>query len=254
MSEHLATAGLLELWEATSGATPARRALSLLAAACPGTSAEDLAALPLGAASQLHLELHRRLFGDILEAAARCPHCGEELEVALAARELLGAPDEPPVPSEVSARVSAEGDELRLLARPLTTADLLAVETSGEVEDAARRLLAGCLLEARRGELAVAADELTDAEQTAVAEALAVALVAADPRAEIVLDLGCESCGGSFRQPLDPATFLAVEIEVAAHRLLRQVHVLARAYGWREADVLALSPQRRRIYLEMVGA
>ena len=53
MSEHLATAGLLELWEATSGATPARRALALLAAACPGTSAEELAALPLGAASQL---------------------------------------------------------------------------------------------------------------------------------------------------------------------------------------------------------
>ena len=36
-----------------------------------------------------------------------------------------------------------------------------------------------------------------------------------------------------------------------ARRTLRDVHVLARAYGWREADVLALSPTRRQIYVEL---
>jgi hypothetical protein len=28
------------------------------------------------------------------------------------------------------------------------------------------------------------------------------------------------------------------------------VHALARSYGWTEADVLAISPTRRRFYLE----
>ncbi len=31
------------------------------------------------------------------------------------------------------------------------------------------------------------------------------------------------------------------------------VHALARAYGWREADVLAMSEARRHFYLELVG-
>jgi hypothetical protein len=36
-------------------------------------------------------------------------------------------------------------------------------------------------------------------------------------------------------------------------RLLREVHTLALAYGWREADILNMSARRRRFYLEMAG-
>ena len=43
------------------------------------------------------------------------------------------------------------------------------------------------------------------------------------------------------------------EIHAWARQLLRDVHALARAYGWREADILALSPTRRGIYLELLG-
>jgi len=35
---------------------------------------------------------------------------------------------------------------------------------------------------------------------------------------------------------------------------LSDVHTLARAYGWRERDILTLSPTRRQFYLNMVGA
>jgi hypothetical protein len=35
---------------------------------------------------------------------------------------------------------------------------------------------------------------------------------------------------------------------------LRDVHELASAYGWRESEILALSPQRRQAYLELVRA
>jgi hypothetical protein len=33
--------------------------------------------------------------------------------------------------------------------------------------------------------------------------------------------------------------------------MLYDVHALASAYGWREADVLAMSPMRRQVYLEL---
>ena len=61
-------------------------------------------------------------------------------------------------------------------------------------------------------------------------------------------------CGHEWDELFDVVSFVWAELEVQACRLLQEVHVLARAYGWREGDVLALSPRRRRLYLEMVGA
>jgi hypothetical protein len=47
---------------------------------------------------------------------------------------------------------------------------------------------------------------------------------------------------------------LWAEIEVRAKRLLLEVHLLATAYGWSEAEILSLNAQRREFYLEMVRA
>jgi hypothetical protein len=52
----------------------------------------------------------------------------------------------------------------------------------------------------------------------------------------------------------DVADYLWQELHAWAKDVLRSVHALAVAYGWREADVLALSPTRRRIYLELARA
>ena len=38
-----------------------------------------------------------------------------------------------------------------------------------------------------------------------------------------------------------------------ATRLLGEVHTLARAYHWREAEILAMSSRRRQAYLELAG-
>ena len=43
-------------------------------------------------------------------------------------------------------------------------------------------------------------------------------------------------------------------MDARAQRLLMEVHLLARAYGWREADILGMSPARRNAYLQRVAA
>ena len=65
--------------------------------------------------------------------------------------------------------------------------------------------------------------------------------------------LNCPTCGNQWQLFFDIAAFLWLKIEMQARRLLREVHTLARAYGWREADILALSPWRRQAYLEMIN-
>ena len=76
----------------------------------------------------------------------------------------------------------------------------------------------------------------------------------ADPLGEIMLHFDCPACGTSFEESLDLSTFLWAEIEARAQRLLLEVHTLAVAYGWSEAEILSLNAARREIYLEMVRA
>src|SRR5262249_46541500 len=70
--------------------------------------------------------------------------------------------------------------------------------------------------------------------------------------AEITLQVTCPGCGHTEAVDLDIARFLWTEVRHAAVRLLRDVHDLASAYSWQEAAILAMTPQRRRAYLEMV--
>ena len=79
---------------------------------------------------------------------------------------------------------------------------------------------------------------------------LAKYMVECDPQAEVQLDLSCPACGYCWKMMFDIVSFFWSEICAQARRLLREVHTLARAYGWREADILSLSTARRHFYLE----
>ena len=73
-----------------------------------------------------------------------------------------------------------------------------------------------------------------------------------DPQADVRLNLICPSCGHGWHALFDIATYFWREIDDWAQRTLRDVHTLAMAYGWREADILGLSAWRRQAYLQMV--
>jgi hypothetical protein len=88
----------------------------------------------------------------------------------------------------------------------------------------------------------------------ALVRALVERLGAADPGAETLLTLTCPACDHRWQTVLDVASFFWDELATRATRLLREVHTLARAYGWREAEILALPGRRRQSYLELVGA
>ena len=57
----------------------------------------------------------------------------------------------------------------------------------------------------------------------------------------------------SFREP-DIGDMLWQKVRAAAERVLLDIDVLARAYGWTEREVLRLNPLRRAAYLQMVTA
>jgi hypothetical protein len=239
----LTPAGVLDLCDRGEGHSPSVRALLLLAAASPGVGWEDLAELPLGERDRRLLRLRTVTLGPRLEAQARCPACQETAEVDLDTAELLAT-------GEALPELELSRGDFRVRVRPVANRDLLAAESCSDEEAVRRRIAERCLLAAWRGEEPVAAADLTSRELDLVAEALA----AVDSGAELLLDLCCPSCGQAWQELLDPAAFFWAELERRSSRVVLEIHLMARAYGWREADVLAVSPRRRRQYLELLGA
>jgi hypothetical protein len=50
------------------------------------------------------------------------------------------------------------------------------------------------------------------------------------------------------------AGFVARDLDRTLDRLYEEIHVIASAYGWDEAAILALPPERRCRYVSMIAA
>jgi hypothetical protein len=239
----LSEADLLRVWEEGSAQPPAGRALVLLAAANPGFSLNQLAQLTVGERDELLLDLRERCLGPALPGWADCPGCAQALEVTIEADQVRAAWGAE-VPTEGS--VHAAGYEIRF--RLPTSRDALAVDHWDA--NGPRQMLARCVLGATSGGSPVPAAAL----EPELLDAVAVAMAGLDARIDVRVTLTCPTCGHGWAPVLDIAAYLWAEIDAAARRLLRAVHALACAYGWTEADVLAIGPWRRQAYLQAVGA
>lgn len=237
----LGAAQLLRVWEQGIGLPSPRRALALLRAACPDSSGEAIAALTLGQRDDLLLQLREHLFGSRLDLAVPCPNCREPLESTLEVAEVRAGP----APAALEQRLRIDDRCIRFHAP--TAGDL--VDLPADPGAARLALLSRCVIEASSTDQNGAGVEtLPDA----VVEAISTAMSAADPHADTELALACPACGHRWQCAFDIAAFLWREIDAWAQRTLREVHALARGYGWREDDILALTPTRRQIYLEMI--
>ncbi|MCM2387469.1 hypothetical protein [Streptomyces albipurpureus] len=234
---------MLATWEIglTLPVLSVQRAVLLHALARPGRAADELLGVPVGTRDTELLGLRVALFGEVLSVRIGCPACGADLEFDVDATGLAAAaPEAEPEPL-------TDGD-WTVRFRLVTSADLLAVRDQA-AEDRRRKLAARLVLEARRGDRAVRGDRLPER----VVHLLAEAVAAADPAADISFAMACPDCAVQIRTQLDMAAYLWDELDSWARTTLADVHALALSYGWTEPDVLALSPLRRRYYLELAG-
>ena len=247
----LSASGLLEIWERGADRSPVEQALLLLSAAYPAAPASALAGLSVGRRDAALFELRRQTFGTRLTGLAACPECGERLELAFDAGELQGGTVVLPEPGGEDPAAGAvfrqAAYEIRY--RLPTSADLLRLGPPDNPDLSSRRLLESCVLKARRGKRTVPPGELPEDVLAGLAEAMG----RSEPLADLTLAATCPACGHQWRVLFDIVSFFWSEINAWAARLIREVHVLASAYGWREADILALSAWRRQRYLELIG-
>jgi hypothetical protein len=240
---------LVTVWESGLGLTPIERGLRLLAALFPEASDEELAHYTIGERDAWLLTLREQLFGAEVASVATCPHCGEPLELNFSVSTVrTSAGSSSGQHREVT--VHAEGYAIR--SRLPTSADLLAVAGMAGADNAQRALLARCIL-------AIEPDATAEAppgpEQlpAGVAAAIVEQMAQADPQADVRLALVCPACSHQWLAQFDILSFLWAELSDWVQRTLREVHQLAMTYGWREADILAMSAWRRQWYLQLIG-
>jgi hypothetical protein len=235
-------AQLLALWEQGLRRHPVDRALLLCAWARPEVPGARLAELPLGALNAALLRMREACFGSRIDAYVDCPRCGERLGLQLRAAELLAGAAETDMPAELE----LAGLRFRVpCSRDLAAVAGMARDAALDAEIGAHRLLELCRLGAGHAPSGQLAELAADIE---------TGLAALDPAADISLALACQACGHPWAADFDIGTLLWEEIEARARALLAEIHGLARAYGWTEPEILALSPERRAAYLELAGA
>jgi hypothetical protein len=178
--------------------------------------------LPVGVRDAALLRLWCRWFGATVPCLDTCPACDRDVSFDLPVARITGR----------EALAPAGGW------RCLTTQDLVSVA----------RLAPG---DARRA-LATAVTAVNDPDETLEAE-VERWLERHDPLARIDIELACAFCSEQWSRPFDIVEHLWSALRRAGQTLLRDIHVLASAYHWSEADILALPPARRRAYIAMVS-
>jgi hypothetical protein len=238
----LTAAQVLSIWD-RAPLDPVDRALLLLRAGAPALTPEACETLPLGARDRALIAIRRATLGPRLEVSVTCPACGGALEFPLDTDALSSGGSD-----GGERRITVEAEGIALTLRAPTSRDLMQA-AGADLAAIEAALLRACVISAEKEGRAIAVADLPAAVRAAAAEAI----VSHEPLTEVLLDLACPDCGHGWPMPFDIAAFFFDEIGQHARRLIGEVALLARRYGWSEQDILAMSPARRQAYLILEG-
>ena len=243
----LTASELLDVWERGLRQPAAWRPIALLEPLYAGSTVDELARLPVGQRDARLFDLRRSTFGRQLAAVTDCPACGQRLDLEFDVEDIR--PSAPASEDRPPMAITVRQDGWEVTARLPDTSDLAAAAATGHPAAARRTLLRRCLSSVRTAEGEEAAWEKLP---ESVLEAVGRRITEADPQADVQLALSCPQCGHAWNAPFDIGAFVWAELQGSARRLLGDVHELAWAYGWSEADILNMSPERRSAYLELI--
>lgn len=235
---------LLNIWELGHNQPSWSKAMRLLTGACPEMSLDMLTQLSIGQRDAMLLTLREWTFGSQLESQTTCPKCGEPLELNFKVADVRMVSPQ----GESVEKFSLSLAEYEVSCRLPNTLDLMAISTHKEPETAQQVLLERCILAAAHNSESLSLNQLPSNTINAVI----LQMAEIDPQANVPLDTSCPACGHEWQLVFDILSFFWSEVNAWAYRILRDVHTLAATYGWREADILTMSPRRRQLYLKMV--
>lgn len=244
MMKVLSATELLSIWEHGLSQSAPQRALLLLRAAFPDKDPDQLAQLSIGQRDSQLLALRESTLGSQIVSLVNCPNCDNSLELNFKVSDICQSWQ-----SEQVARLELETEDYKIEFRLPNSLDLVTINHISELSKVTQELLKCCITSAQYKGQSISFDQIPPQ----INQALLEQMEEADPQADIKLALNCPDCGHQWQATFDILTFFWQELTAWVQRILREVHQLASAYGWREADILAMSTQRRQLYLDMIS-
>jgi hypothetical protein len=205
----------------------------------PDGAGLDWAGVPASELAAVALVVRQAWVGDLLATDGWCPDpgCRTRVDVSFRVGEYLGHV-RPTVPAGVEATGDGwyrlTGEEVRF--RVPSVADL--VEALGG-SDGVVALSASCVVPA----------DLDDDQWSRVDRALE----SISPPLDGTVGGACPQCGASLELRFDPCSYVMAELRDLFAGLYYEVHLLASAYRWSEADILDLQRSRRIAYAHLVS-
>ena len=249
----LSGADLLNIWERGIGRTPVERALFMLDAAFPQALPGLLSKLNVAQRDRYLLHLRALTFGPLFKGLIDCPVCGQRLELEFNTQDLpvsLSALPDPDSMDVLPTETAFHMDQYEVHFRLPNSIDLAFLSEAVDESTARQRLLEACIVSVvKQEEQSISVSELP----AEVLDQVVKQMDQADPVTDLTLPTPCPNCGQTSEIVFDIVTFFWGEIQSWSARLLREVHTLAIAYGWREVDILAMSTWRRKQYLELMS-
>ena len=193
-----------------------------------------ISALSVGDRQFLMRQLAVHLGNDQLWLTAECRHCHQPFDVGLNQSSL---PIKQAQGSYPFASVLTSQGHIKL--RVPTGSDQQRIADVADDAEARQGLLGSCIIEGPRDVKAFTAEDM---------QAMESALEAVAPEVAVQVQAHCPECGTANMLTVDPYHCLGK----AGTSLFAEIHTLATHYHWSEAEILAMSQQRRQRYLALI--
>lgn len=227
---------ILWLKESVSRLSHPEKAVWILYAAGLGPP-DDIFKWHIGFRDAALLRLRMATFGNQISCVDICPGCSNSVEMNIHIPDILTM-----APTELKTTVTFPEDngigEIKLP----TSEDIEFVLKHVSPENAQTALIQRCF-----GNVSTKFKG-SEAELDSVESMLEEH----DPFADIHFSVDCPECKHAWDALFDIVSIFWKEIVTAAKKLLSEVHVIASVYHWSEAEILALSQERRSFYLECI--
>jgi hypothetical protein len=203
----------------------------------------------------LLLQLRQSTFGDLVRANLICPwpDCGERVSIDFSLAEVPVYQGENPAPVHTMTLSQAPEQEQEVSFRLPNGADQ--EELSGRLADneaeALTLLLSRCVQRiGPDGPPSVAqVAELSASARSEIEERMRQLA----PRVEQAMEAKCAECGRTFIAPFDIQRFFLGELRTDADLLYQEVHYLAYHYHWSEREIMEMTRDRRRRYIDVLA-
>ena len=243
----LTTSELLTIWEYGLDKPLLEKTLLLLGKACDVKDYRELGNISIGDRDARLLLLRRWMFGDRMQYVSACPHCKEKVEWEANSTQLQIQP----ISNDLFAKKTpVELRDYSIEMRLPNSNDIRGIAFQNNTQNAEMSLLKNCLTEIRQQQKPIAFEQLPKE----VLQEIIQKMAETDPQADVTMQPECPNCKTVWEAPFDIMSFLWAEINSWAQKTMREIFLLAKAFSWPEREILNLTPRRRQLYLQMIGA